>query len=148
MISCYVKTSHFEEYLYVKEAILLDFLKFISHHRARLTTPIWLVDEPVVFDSKSDENFAATSTSPPGPGVNSKDKSKSSSVAQIQNMDSDSSVEKTSKTMQPKKESAGDVGKGSTTSASKNLAQSAVSETLPVTSHESGRGETTSATLS
>jgi hypothetical protein len=102
----------------------------------------------VVFDSKSDENFAATSTSPPGPGVNSKDKSKSSSVAQIQNMDSDSSVEKTSKTMQPKKESAGDVGKGSTTSASKNLAQSAVSETLPVTSHESGRGETTSATLS
>jgi hypothetical protein len=82
------------------------------------------------------------------PGVNSKDKSKSSSDAQIQNMDSDSSVEKISKTMQPKKESAGDVGKGSTTSASKNLAQSAVSETLPVTSHESGRGETTSATLS
>jgi hypothetical protein len=63
-------------------------------------------------------------------------------------MDSDSSVEKTSKTMQPKKESSGNVGKGSTASASKNLAQSAVSETLPVTSHESGRGETTSATLS
>jgi MscS family membrane protein len=104
------------------------------------------IDETASSDSKGDDNLAATSTSPPG--VNSKDKSKSSSDAQIQNTGSDSSVEKTSKTMQPKKESAGDAGKGSTTPASKNLAQSAVSETSPVTSHESGRGETASATSS
>ncbi|KAK9112936.1 hypothetical protein Scep_020455 [Stephania cephalantha] len=40
MVSCFVKTSHFEEYLCVKEAILLDLLRVISHHRARLATPI------------------------------------------------------------------------------------------------------------
>ncbi|KAL9660456.1 hypothetical protein QQ045_025271 [Rhodiola kirilowii] len=40
LISCFVKTSHFEEYLCVKEAILLDLLRVISHHRARLATPI------------------------------------------------------------------------------------------------------------
>lgn len=40
MVSCFVKTSRFEEYLCVKEAILLDLLRVISHHRARLATPI------------------------------------------------------------------------------------------------------------
>ncbi|XP_009131165.2 mechanosensitive ion channel protein 2, chloroplastic [Brassica rapa] len=40
LISCFVKTSHREEYLSVKEAILLDLLRVISHHRARLATPI------------------------------------------------------------------------------------------------------------
>lgn len=95
------------------------------------------IEETIASDSKMDENFAATSTSPPG--VNSK----VNSEAQIQNSGSDSSVEKTSKIMQPKKESAGDTGKGSKIPASKNLAQSAVPETL--TSHESGRGETASA---
>ncbi|CAA6657790.1 unnamed protein product [Spirodela intermedia] len=40
LISCFVKTSHFEEYLCVKEAILLDLLRVISHHQARLATPI------------------------------------------------------------------------------------------------------------
>ncbi|XP_010692397.2 mechanosensitive ion channel protein 2, chloroplastic [Beta vulgaris subsp. vulgaris] len=40
MISCFVKTSRFEEYLCVKEAILLDLLRVVSHHRARLATPI------------------------------------------------------------------------------------------------------------
>ncbi|XAR48495.1 hypothetical protein NMG60_11031330 [Bertholletia excelsa] len=40
LISCFVKTSHIEEYLCVKEAILLDLLRVISHHRARLATPI------------------------------------------------------------------------------------------------------------
>ncbi|KAI5056556.1 hypothetical protein GOP47_0028374 [Adiantum capillus-veneris] len=40
LISCFVKTSHFEEYLRVKETILLDLLKVISHHHARLATPI------------------------------------------------------------------------------------------------------------
>lgn len=40
LISCFVKTSHFEEYLCVKEAIILDLLRVIRHHRARLATPI------------------------------------------------------------------------------------------------------------
>ncbi|XP_011626432.1 mechanosensitive ion channel protein 2, chloroplastic isoform X1 [Amborella trichopoda] len=45
MVSCFVKTSHFEEYLCVKEAILLDLLRVISHHRARLATPIRTVQK-------------------------------------------------------------------------------------------------------
>lgn len=40
LVSCFVKTSHFEEYLCVKETILLDLLRVISHHRARLATPV------------------------------------------------------------------------------------------------------------
>ncbi|KAK2445472.1 mechanosensitive ion channel protein 2, chloroplastic [Trifolium repens] len=40
LVSCFVKTSHSEEYLRVKEDILLDLLKVISHHGARLATPI------------------------------------------------------------------------------------------------------------
>ncbi|KAL1204498.1 Mechanosensitive ion channel protein 3 [Cardamine amara subsp. amara] len=40
LISCFVKTSRFEEYLCVKEAVLLDLLRVISHHGARLATPI------------------------------------------------------------------------------------------------------------
>ncbi|XP_015963357.1 mechanosensitive ion channel protein 2, chloroplastic isoform X1 [Arachis duranensis] len=40
LVSCFVKTSHFEEYLCVKEAILLDLLRVIGHHRARLATPV------------------------------------------------------------------------------------------------------------
>ncbi|CAL5204591.1 unnamed protein product [Lathyrus oleraceus] len=190
LISCFVKTPYFEEYLCVKEAILLDLLRVVSHHRARLATPIRTVqkiyseptsknipfgddiftqsraavnrpfllieppykvngedkvkpstrstrgneekdakiEEPVASDSKSDDNFAGTPSSPPG--ANSKD----------------SSVEKTTKTMQPKKDSAGDVGRGSTIPVSKNLAQSTVSETSPVTSPESSREEISSAT--
>lgn len=45
LISCFVKTSHFEEYLCVKEAVLLDLLRVISHHRARLATPIRTVQK-------------------------------------------------------------------------------------------------------
>ncbi|WCJ31989.1 Mechanosensitive ion channel protein 2 chloroplastic [Euphorbia peplus] len=45
LISCFVKTSHHEEYLCVKEAILLDLLRVISHHRARLATPIRTVQK-------------------------------------------------------------------------------------------------------
>ncbi|KAH9314825.1 hypothetical protein KI387_023452, partial [Taxus chinensis] len=40
LVSCFVKTAHFEEYLCVKEAVLLDLLRVISHHHARLATPI------------------------------------------------------------------------------------------------------------
>ncbi|KAF2311732.1 hypothetical protein GH714_026446 [Hevea brasiliensis] len=45
LVSCFVKTSHFEEYLRVKEAILLDLLRVISHHRARLATHIRTVQK-------------------------------------------------------------------------------------------------------
>ncbi|MFS7954672.1 putative mechanosensitive ion channel MscS, LSM domain superfamily [Helianthus anomalus] len=45
LVSCFVKTSHFEEYLCVKEAIMLDLLRVISHHRARLATPIRTVQK-------------------------------------------------------------------------------------------------------
>ncbi|KAM7261743.1 hypothetical protein ACFE04_020820 [Oxalis oulophora] len=45
LVSCFVKTSHHEEYLRVKEVILLDLLKVISHHGARLATPIRTVQK-------------------------------------------------------------------------------------------------------
>ncbi|CAM6114783.1 unnamed protein product [Calypogeia fissa] len=48
LVSCFVKTSHFEEYLRVKEIILLDLLRVISHHNARLATPIRSVQR--IFD--------------------------------------------------------------------------------------------------
>ncbi|KAE9603832.1 putative mechanosensitive ion channel MscS, LSM domain-containing protein [Lupinus albus] len=51
LISCFVKTSHFEEYLCVKEAMLLDLLRVVSHHRARLATPIRTVQK---FYSEAD----------------------------------------------------------------------------------------------
>lgn len=45
LVSCFVKTSHFEEYLCVKEALFMDLLRVISHHRARLATPIRTVQK-------------------------------------------------------------------------------------------------------
>ncbi|TXG60087.1 hypothetical protein EZV62_014660 [Acer yangbiense] len=45
LVSCFVKTSHHEEYLCVKEAIMLDLLRVVSHHRARLATPIRTVQK-------------------------------------------------------------------------------------------------------
>lgn len=45
LISCFVKTSRFEEYLCVQEAVILDLLRVISHHRARLATPIRTVQK-------------------------------------------------------------------------------------------------------
>lgn len=45
LVSCFVKTSHIEEYLCVKEAVLLDLLRVISHHKARLATPIRTVQK-------------------------------------------------------------------------------------------------------
>ncbi|CAA6653438.1 unnamed protein product [Spirodela intermedia] len=66
LISCFVKTPHFEEYLGVKEAILLDLLRVIRHHRARLATPIRTVQK---FYGDSDIEkipFADTIFSRPG----------------------------------------------------------------------------------
>ncbi|WVZ21564.1 hypothetical protein V8G54_008886 [Vigna mungo] len=55
LISCFVKTSHFEEYLCVKEAILLDLLRVVSHHRARLATPIRTVQK--IYSEAASENI-------------------------------------------------------------------------------------------
>ncbi|XP_047310263.1 mechanosensitive ion channel protein 2, chloroplastic-like [Impatiens glandulifera] len=58
LISCFVKTSHFEEYLCVKEGVLLDLLRVISHHRARLATPIRTVQK--IYNDTSMENMPFT----------------------------------------------------------------------------------------
>ncbi|KAA8546705.1 hypothetical protein F0562_003158 [Nyssa sinensis] len=61
LVSCFVKTSHFEEYLCVKETILLDLLRVISHHRARLATPIRTMQK-IYSDSDLDNIPFADST--------------------------------------------------------------------------------------
>ncbi|XP_051137468.1 mechanosensitive ion channel protein 2, chloroplastic-like isoform X2 [Andrographis paniculata] len=53
LISCFVKTSHMEEYLCVKEAILLDLLRVVKHHQARLATPIRTVQK-ILNDTEVD----------------------------------------------------------------------------------------------
>ncbi|KAK0575456.1 hypothetical protein LWI29_000896 [Acer saccharum] len=60
LVSCFVKTSHFEEYLCVKEAILLDLLRVISHHRARLATPIRTVQK--IYSEADLENIPYADT--------------------------------------------------------------------------------------
>lgn len=60
LVSCFVKTSHHEEYLCVKEAILLDLLRVISHHRARLATPIRTVQK--IFSDADLENVPFADT--------------------------------------------------------------------------------------
>ncbi|XP_031108783.1 mechanosensitive ion channel protein 2, chloroplastic isoform X1 [Ipomoea triloba] len=89
LISCFVKTSHFEEYLCVKEAILLDLLRVIRHHRARLATPIRTVQkvysdadlDNIPFASDSVFNQGAASSRPllliePPYKVNGEDRTK------------------------------------------------------------------------
>ncbi|CAL5204595.1 unnamed protein product [Lathyrus oleraceus] len=120
LVSCFVKTSHSEEYLRVKEAILLDLLRVVSHHGARLATPIRTIQkmysdsdlEIDPFDSAiftrsrakgnhsvpfidDGEKIAATWT--PSSSVKSQDKFKSSSQAKPQNVGSDNFVQKASK---------------------------------------------------
>ncbi|XP_050292146.1 mechanosensitive ion channel protein 2, chloroplastic [Quercus robur] len=60
LVSCFVKTSHHEEYLCVKEAILLDLLRVISHHRARLATPIRTVQK--IYSDAELDNFPSADT--------------------------------------------------------------------------------------
>ncbi|XP_068653730.1 mechanosensitive ion channel protein 2, chloroplastic-like isoform X2 [Aristolochia californica] len=60
LVSCFVKTSHLEEYLCVKEAILLDLLRVISHHRARLATPIRTVQK--IYGDANAENVPFSET--------------------------------------------------------------------------------------
>ncbi|XP_065616908.1 mechanosensitive ion channel protein 2, chloroplastic-like [Quercus suber] len=60
LVSCFVKTSHHEEYLCVKEAILLDLLRVISHHRARLATPIRTVQK--IYSDAELDNLPSADT--------------------------------------------------------------------------------------
>ncbi|XP_075648974.1 mechanosensitive ion channel protein 3, chloroplastic isoform X2 [Castanea sativa] len=92
LVSCFVKSSHFEEYLCVKEAVILDLLRVISHHRARLATPIRTVQkiysdadlENIPFaDTIFSRSRAATNRpflliEPPSYRISSDDKSKTS----------------------------------------------------------------------
>ncbi|OIV94485.1 hypothetical protein TanjilG_25547 [Lupinus angustifolius] len=68
LVSCFVKTSHFEEYLCVKEAILLDLLRVIGHHRARLATPIRTLQK--TYRGAADlENIPFADSTFSGPGT-------------------------------------------------------------------------------
>ncbi|CAO2830350.1 unnamed protein product [Amaranthus hypochondriacus] len=105
LISCFVKTSRHEEYLCVKEAILLDLLRVISHHRARLATPIRTIqkfyNEPD-FDGMSFSNSFFTRGGPaskrpmlllePPYKINGDDKPKSQARGVRSNGEQDSSV--------------------------------------------------------
>ncbi|KAK9949390.1 hypothetical protein M0R45_004915 [Rubus argutus] len=73
LISCFVKTSHHEEYLCVKEAILMDLLRVISHHKARLATPIRTVQKMYSDTDLDSIPFA-------GFNINGEDKKRSRSV--------------------------------------------------------------------
>ncbi|XP_068480400.1 mechanosensitive ion channel protein 2, chloroplastic-like isoform X1 [Phaseolus vulgaris] len=107
LISCFVKTSHFEEYLCVKEAILLDLLRVVSHHRARLATPIRTVQK--IYSDTDSENIPFGDTiftrsraanrpflliEPPYK-VNGEDKVKPSTRATRTNEEKDSKIDET-----------------------------------------------------
>ncbi|XP_047322969.1 mechanosensitive ion channel protein 2, chloroplastic-like isoform X2 [Impatiens glandulifera] len=68
LVSCFVKTSRSEEYLCVKEAILQDLLMVISHHEARLATPIRTIQK--IYDADnvpfSDSIFSQSRASSSG----------------------------------------------------------------------------------
>uniref|UniRef100_A0A5B6ZTV6 Uncharacterized protein n=1 Tax=Davidia involucrata TaxID=16924 RepID=A0A5B6ZTV6_DAVIN len=114
LVSCFVKTSHVEEYLCVKEAILLDLLRVISHHRARLATPIRTVQK--VYSEADMENipfadtiFARARTAvnrpliliEPSSKINGDDKAKASPRSIHTNEEKDAKVEAAS-TSDPK----------------------------------------------
>lgn len=106
LISCFVKTSHFEEYLCVKEAILLDLLRVISHHRARLATPIRTVQkiyseadlENVPFADAIFTRSRAAANRPflliePSDKINNDDKNKASTKGTHASEDKDTKAE-------------------------------------------------------
>ncbi|KAL3630458.1 hypothetical protein CASFOL_023442 [Castilleja foliolosa] len=111
MVSCFVKTSRFEEYLCVKEAIILDLLRVIAHHRARLATPIRTVQKVYTdaadFDSVpfSDSEFTRGATSnrsllliEPSYKINGEDKTKTQSARANGDEDSKSTPRPTQST--------------------------------------------------
>ncbi|XP_048226695.1 mechanosensitive ion channel protein 2, chloroplastic isoform X2 [Ricinus communis] len=106
LVSCFVKTSHFEEYLCVKEAVLLDLLRVLSHHRARLATPIRTVqkiyneadlDNVPFADTIFARSRAATNRPllliEPSYKINGDDKTKASTQSVSTNEEKDGNVE-------------------------------------------------------
>ncbi|XP_062099136.1 mechanosensitive ion channel protein 3, chloroplastic-like isoform X2 [Humulus lupulus] len=154
LISCFVKTSHFEEYLCVKEAILLDLLRVISHHRARLATPIRTVQkingepdlENVPFSDSIFTRSRGTSNRPylliePLYKVNGDDKTKASSRSARTNEDKEAQAEAAS-TSDSKTDAKVAVVKDTVAVDSKKT--SPLEETLknlPTTSSEPGSGK-------
>ncbi|KAF5942694.1 hypothetical protein HYC85_020336 [Camellia sinensis] len=106
LVSCFVKTSHSKEYLCIKEAILLDLLRVVSHHQARLATPIRKIQK---FHSEADIEilpFAdtiftgprATCNRPllliePSYKINGDDKAKASTRSSRMNEEKDAKIE-------------------------------------------------------
>lgn len=134
LISCFVKTSHFEEYLCVKEAILLDLLRVIRHHRARLATPIRTVQkiysdadlENIPYDSAF--NRGASSTRPllliePSYKINGEDRTKARPIRVNGEEDS-----KEKATMKPAPDSKVETKSGPASDPK-------VKETVPANSH-------------
>ncbi|KAL6582950.1 hypothetical protein OROMI_005028 [Orobanche minor] len=104
LVSCFVKTSHFEEYLCVKEAILLDLLRVIRHHHARLATPIRTVQK-IFTDADLDNipfsdsifNRGTTSNRPllliePSYKINGEDRTKSQTRSTRANGEEDGKI--------------------------------------------------------
>ncbi|GLT79916.1 hypothetical protein SLA2020_513840 [Shorea laevis] len=110
LVSCFVKTSHFEEYLCVKEVVLLDLLRVISHHRARLATPMRRVQNIYNEPELEDVPFADTSFTrdrvsnrpllliEPSYKIHADDKVKASTSSVQTNEEKDSKVEALSAT--------------------------------------------------
>ncbi|XP_024028810.1 mechanosensitive ion channel protein 3, chloroplastic isoform X2 [Morus notabilis] len=106
LVSCFVKTPHFEEYLCVKEAILMDLLRVVSHHRARLATPIRTVQnihseaelENVPFADSIFSRSRGTANRPylliePSYKINGDDRTKTSSRSALTNEDKEAQTE-------------------------------------------------------
>ncbi|CAL0305599.1 unnamed protein product [Lupinus luteus] len=98
LISCFVKTSHSEEYLRVKETILLDLLRVINHHGARLATPVRTVqnmsnDADLEFDQFDDTTFTGSRALPNQPIIEASYKVKPSTHSTITNEKIDAKVE-------------------------------------------------------
>lgn len=125
LISCFVKTSHYEEYLCVKDAILLDLLRVISHHRARLATPIRTIQK--VYSETDLETFVdsvfarggVASNRPllltePSHGVNGEERLKSQIRSRRTNGEQDSKS-----SAKPAPDTKAEVSVGATTTESK-----------------------------
>ncbi|QCE15950.1 mechanosensitive ion channel protein 2, chloroplastic-like isoform X2 [Vigna unguiculata] len=152
LVSCFVKTSRSEEYLRVKEVILLDLLRVISHHRARLATPIRTVqkmysdtdfdidpfDDTVSSRSRSTKNRPFALIDPPY-------KVKPSTHSTITNEDRDGKVDETlpSDFKVDSDEFSVTPSSVQKTSKSQKSKKSKTTSKILSTSNESGSGETT-----
>ncbi|XP_034674182.1 mechanosensitive ion channel protein 3, chloroplastic-like isoform X2 [Vitis riparia] len=111
LVSCFAKTPRFEEYLCVKEAILLDLLRVVSHHQARLATPIRTIQKEYSMADMEMENIpfadpiftrsSAAANRPllliePSNKMNGDDKTKASTGSACQNEEKDAKIDASS----------------------------------------------------